>query len=183
MRVFFHAPSYAEARGQGSIEFCQLAYSSIQRYLADSNTRIDTLVLQVGKPGADGRCSLGPAVEFVPTVMRRNVRIFAVLNANVPDVPGSIRIPMECFDCYAESDAPLGVYDAGSANEISDRIAQHLLALIPSGATLQIGLGKVPSLLLRAAPGVADCRRRAHSRSQGSGVLAAALRHQLRYRG
>jgi acyl-CoA hydrolase len=153
MRVFFLAPDHADGRRAGRIEFCPWSYSTIQQHLANPHTQIDSLVVQVGRPGRDGCCPLGAAVEFVPSLLSRKLRVLAVVNPNVPEIAGSLRIPMERFECYADSDAPLAEYAAGGTNETSNRIAEHLLALIPSGATLQIGLGKVPSQLLRGLAG------------------------------
>jgi acyl-CoA hydrolase len=150
MQVFFHAPEYADARRQGTIEFCPFSYSTIFRYLADPATRIDCMVVQVSRPNADGCCSLGPAVEFVPALLQRKCPMFAIVNSCVPHIPGSLCLPLDAFECYANSDMPLAQYDAGPPNAISDAIAAHLRELIPSGATLQVGLGKVPSQLLQA---------------------------------
>jgi acyl-CoA hydrolase len=149
MRVFFLAPNYAGARRNGRIQFCPWAYSTIQQHLASPQTKIDTVIIQVGLPDRDGRCPLGPAGEFVPSLLHRKLRVLAVVNPNVPDLPGCTRVAMERFDCYANSEAPLAEYSAGNSNVASERIAQHLLTLIPPGATLQIGLGKIPSLLVR----------------------------------
>jgi acyl-CoA hydrolase len=150
MQVFFHAPEYAEARRQGNVEYCPFSYSTIFRYLADPATRIDCMVLQVSEPDADGCCSLGPAVEFVAALLQRKCPILAVVNSGVPHIPGSLRLPMDAFECYAKSNVPPAEYDPGPPNAISDVIAGHVGGLIPAGATLQVGLGKVPSQLLQA---------------------------------
>jgi acyl-CoA hydrolase len=178
MAVFFLSATHAAARLAGRIEFFPWSYASIQQHLAGPRASIDTVIVQVGVPDAHGQCSLGPAVEFMPGLLRRVSRVLAVVNPNVPDLPGSPRVPIERFECYADSTAPLAEYSAGEANAASNQIAEHLLPLIPSGCTLQIGLGKVPSQLLR---GVAGLRNVAfHSGMLSDSVLdviaAGALR-------
>jgi len=178
MQVFFLAPNHADARRDGRIEFCPWAYSTIQQHFANPHTKIDTVIVQVGKPDRDGRCPLGPAGEFVPSLLRRKPRMLAVVNPNVPDLAGCMRIPMENFECYANSDEPLAEYSAGNLNAASERIAQNLLTLIPPGATLQIGLGKMPSQLVR---GLAARRELSfHSGMLSDSVLDLAATGALR---
>jgi acyl-CoA hydrolase len=55
-------------------------------------------------------------------------------------------------DCahFVRSAAPLATYDAGAVNSSSAQIAANIAEIIPDGASIQIGLGKVPSQLLLA---------------------------------
>ncbi|MDB5969104.1 MAG: acetyl-CoA hydrolase [Hydrocarboniphaga sp.] len=156
MRVFFMQPAFRQARELGLIDFSPMNYFGIQQHLLDMATPLDSVIVQVSEPDAAGLCSLGPAVEFMPGLLLRAKRILAVINPNVPDVAGAPRIAMDAFHSHAHSTAPLAQYDAGRSNETAERIAAHLATLIPNGATLQLGLGKVPSLLLPALSGHRD---------------------------
>ena len=153
MRVFFMQPAYAELRRQGLIEFAPLNYHGIAQYLSDERTPLDTAIVQVGEPDADGLCSLGPAAEFMPIVLRRARRILAVINDKVPTLVGAPKLSLDRVNAYARSSAALPQYDAGRSNEVATKIAAYLAALIPHGATLQLGLGKIPSQLLPALNG------------------------------
>jgi acyl-CoA hydrolase len=156
MQVFFMQGPYRQAREQGLIEFCPLSYSGIQQALRAPDRPIDSLLVQVSEPDADGLCSLGPSVEFMPVLLPRARRVLGIINPRIPDLPGAPRVSMESFDAVARSDAALAEYDAGAGTPSSERIAAHLASLIPDGASLQIGLGKVPSQLLRALRGHRD---------------------------
>ncbi|WP_428312947.1 acetyl-CoA hydrolase/transferase family protein [Hydrocarboniphaga sp.] len=156
MQVFFMQPAFRDARQQGLLEFSPINYFGIHQYLQDAATPLDSLIVQVGEPDAAGLCSLGPAVEFMPGLLLRAKRILAVINPNVPDLPGAPRVSMEAFTAYARSAAALPQYDAGRSNDAATRIAAHLATLIPDGATLQVGLGKVPSQLLPVLRGHRD---------------------------
>ncbi len=148
--VFFMQACLREAYTEGRIDFRPLSYFGIHRYLTDAATRIDTAVVQVAPPDPGHRCSLGPAVEFMPSVLERASRVFGVINPNVPRLPGSPSVPLERFEIIARSDAPLATYEVGKPSPAAGALVEHLAALIPSGSTLQVGLGKVPSQLLRA---------------------------------
>lgn len=150
MSVFFMQRGFTAARAEDRIDFRPLSYFGIHRYLSDAKTRLDTAVVQVSPPDARGMCSLGPAVEFMPAVMTRVTRRVAIINSNVPRLRGSVSVPLETFHAVARSEAPLATYDVGAASAAAARVVAHLTPLIPHGATVQIGLGKIPSQLLDA---------------------------------
>lgn len=150
MRVFFMQPAFRAARTEGRIEFCPLSYYGVQQHLAHHDTRIDTTIVQVSEPDAQGLCSLGPMVEFMPTLLERGVRILAVVNPRVPQIAGSLQLPLDRCAMFARSTAPLAEYDAGASNPVTDRIVARLAELIPNGAAVQVGIGKVPAQLLPA---------------------------------
>lgn len=149
MGVFFMQRSFHAALAEGRIDFRPLSYFGIHRYLTAPATRIDTVVIQVAPPDSQGQCSLGPAVEFMPSIMAR-ARIIGIVNPNVPTLPGSPSIPMDAFALISRSTAPLATYDVGAPSRAAAALVAHLAPLIPNGATLQIGLGKIPSQLIEA---------------------------------
>jgi acyl-CoA hydrolase len=168
LEVFFMQPAFEVARTEGRVDFMPLNYHGVLRHLTSNTGAPDTLVLQVGEPDAAGLCPVGPSVEFVPALLERGARVLAVLNPNVPRIPGGAFIPLDRMDAFAHSDAPLPTYDAGGSNPVTDRIVAHLAALIPNGATIQVGLGKVPAQLI---PALRDHRDIAFH----SGMLSDAL--------
>jgi acyl-CoA hydrolase len=153
MGTFFMQPSLRAAAAESRIDFRPISYFGIHRFLSDPATRIDTVVLQVAPPDGDGLCSLGPAVEFMPSVLTRATRVFGVINPSMPVLRGSPRVPMDRFAAIARSTVPLATYDVGAPSVSAARVVEHLAGLIPSGATLQVGLGKIPSQLLQALHG------------------------------
>lgn len=150
MAVFFMQRSFDAALAEGRIDFRPLSYFGVHRYLTDPSTRIDTAVIQVAPPDLHGRCSLGPGVEFMPSIIARARRVIGILNPHVPTLPGSPSIPMDTFAVISHSTAPLASYDVGAPSPSAAALVAHLAPLIPHGATLQIGLGKIPSQLIDA---------------------------------
>lgn len=150
MQVFFMQPAFEASRAEGRVAFTPMNYYGVLNHVLSKETGVGTLLLQVSEPDAEGRCSVGPTAEFVPALVERGVRILAVLNPNVPRVPGGVSVPFERFEAVARSNGPLATYDAGGSNPVTDRIVAHLAALIPNGATIQVGIGKVPAQLIPA---------------------------------
>jgi acyl-CoA hydrolase len=148
--TFFMQPSLRAAHAEGRVDFRPLSYFGIHRFLTDPATTIDTAVVQVAPPDPRDQCSLGPAVEFMPSVLARASRVFGVINPNVPRLPGSPSVPMERFAAISHCGAPLATYEVGKPSPAAGALVEHLATLIPSGSALQVGLGKVPSQLLRA---------------------------------
>jgi len=156
MQVFFMQPDFRAGRQQGLIDFSPMTYFGIQQHLLAATTRIDTVIVQLSEPDANGVCSLGPSAEFMPGLLQRAGRILAIINPNIPRLSGAPSLNLASVAAYAQSSAALAQYDAGRSNESSDRIAAHIVGLIPDGATLQAGLGKVPTQMLRALAGHRD---------------------------
>lgn len=148
MSVYFMQPGFAK-HDTGNVHFTPMTYSQIQQSLTMPEA-IDTVLLQVAPPDEHGQCSLGPQGEFLPSVLANCSKILAVINPNVPSLPNSPSIAFDKISAYTESDTPLPVYDAGSENAVSQAIADNIASLIPNGATLQCGLGKVPNQLMAA---------------------------------
>lgn len=142
----FMQPGVAAAHASGRFRHLPLAYSGFLRHIRD-RVSVDTCIVQVAPPDAHGQCSLGPAVEFVPDIIAKGGRVMAVINANVPRIPGSLSLPYAGFAAVVEADAPLRSLPAGGEGGEAGQIADHVAPFITDGATLQIGIGKVPTAI------------------------------------
>ena len=155
------------AQGRGLLRQLVHSYGGFARAIAHGDG-FDTCVAQVAPPDQDGNCSLGAAVEFTPLAARKSRRVMAVINPRMPRIPGAASLPYRDFALVAEIDAPLRAYDVGAPTAQAAAIAERIAGYIDDGATLQIGLGKVPDALLRQ---LTDRRRlRLHSGMLSDGV-------------
>ena len=119
-----------------------------------------------------GPVPLGPAVEFTPIAIRRAKRVVAIVNPQLPAMPGAEAIALDRIDLMTESDEPLRAYDAGGQNDESTRIATVIAAFVEDGATLQVGLGKRTerTLLPAARPARPEAAFR-HAIGRGHGAI------------
>ncbi|WGT27970.1 acetyl-CoA hydrolase/transferase family protein [Pseudomonas marginalis] len=144
----FMQPGLTNAQRTGRYRHLPLSYAGFTRYLED-HVDVDLLVIQVSPANAQGRCSLGPAVEFVPTAQRKSRRTLALINRQTPYIEGSPSLEYASFDYVCEVDTPLPTYSADyDAGALS--IAQDIATLIPHGSALQLGLGKIPTALCKS---------------------------------
>ncbi len=168
--LFMHA-GLAEAQRSGQYRHLPQSYAAMTNWLRQKEP-FDCCVVQVAPPDAEGNCSLGPAVEFTSQVLRRVRRIVAVVNPNVPQVPGGVGIPYSSIATTIESDAPLIAYEVGEVDPATLSIARTVVDYIPDGAVLQTGLGKVPHAIMAA---LHDRRGlRLHSGMLSDGVIGLA---------
>ncbi len=143
----FAYPLPPGTQAMGKHRHCPVPYGTYVSRLALQ--AFDTGIVHVSPPDADGQCSLGAAVELTPIALGRTKRVFAVINPQMPRMPKSARFQLADAAAVAEIDAPLRQYNVGAPSGQSNAIADRIAALVPDGATLQIGLGKVPDALLR----------------------------------
>ena len=142
----FMQPGLRQAQRERRFRHLPLSFAGFVGYLR-GRAPVDTCVVQVSPPDAAGRCSLGAAVEFTALVQGRAGRTLALLNPNMPAIPGAVTLPFSAFDMVCEVDTALPAYDVGAPNEQATVIAGHIASLVEDGAALQAGLGKVPEAL------------------------------------
>ena len=142
---FGYGPRGSQAAGR--MAQVPMSYGAFAAHL--QRAEIDTCVVHVAPPDARGRTSLGAAVEFTPIALCRARRTIAVVNPQVPRVPGAASVTLSEIAHVIEADAPLREYDVGAPTAQSDAIAEGIARFVRDGAALQIGLGKVPDALLR----------------------------------
>ena len=151
----------------GRVDYLPLSYSATWAWLRDVAC-FDTVLVQVAPPDADGNCSLGIACDFTPAVLPRATRILAHINPRMPRTGGP-SIPLARITAAIEQDAPLLEAPDPAADGAMDAVAERVASLVEDGATLQLGLGRLQSAVLRA---VRDRRGlRIHSGMVSDGLL------------
>ncbi|MDO8705388.1 MAG: acetyl-CoA hydrolase/transferase C-terminal domain-containing protein [Sulfuricaulis sp.] len=166
----FMQPGLTAAQRSGRYRALPMSYGGFVRYLTDQ-VDIDLVVVQVAPPDSEGRCSLGPSVEFMPSVLPKSRRVLGLINRRILKLRGAVSIPFDRFDFVCEVDTPLLEYSTDS-DEPTRVIASHIASLISDGCALQTGLGKVPTAL---APLLRNHRNlRLHSGMLSDGMMELA---------
>lgn len=166
--LFAGGPRRAQA--DGAMRHLPYSYGGFCAFL--DAAEFDATVVQVAPPRNSGHASLGLAVEFTPIALRRSRRMIAVVNPNLPDMPGAETIAIADADLVVEVEDEPRPYDVGAPSATAERIAAAVAGFVRDGAALQIGLGKVPDALLR---GLTDRRGlRLHSGMLSDGAIALA---------
>lgn len=172
----FMQPGLRRAQQEGRFRHLPLSFSGFVEHVRD-RAAIDTCIVMVSPPDANGRCSLGAAVEFTPLACARASRTLALVNARMPAIPGARTMHYDAIDLACEVDAPLPTYSPGAPSEQAEIIARQIAHVVEDGSTLQAGLGKVPESLF----GMLHDRRglRLQSGMLGDGAFQLSLTDAL----
>lgn len=168
--TLFKPPPRPNANSAPRLRHLPTTYAGFVRILAADTRGFDLVVVQVAPPDPDGWCSLGLAVEFMPSVLPKARQVIALLNHSMPNFAGAPRLHMSRFAKMVDVDTPLATYLDGPADQVATRISEHIAPFIDDGAVIQAGIGKVPSALVYC---LRDRRRLGiHTGMLGGGVRA-----------
>lgn len=151
--TFFVTPEL-KADGVG-VNFLPLSYTEILARL--SSMRIDAALFMVSPPDAAGQCSFGVSVDFLAELWPQIPVRIAHINPNLPRTHGHPGIPYAELTAVLEAPAPLIVV-SDAEDDTARAIAAHVAALVPDGATIEVGIGKAPNACMRALAGKRDLR-------------------------
>ena len=166
-RTIFLSAELRQSWLEGRVDYLPMTYSATWRWLRDV-ARFDVALVQVAPPDADGNCSLGIACDFTPAAWPNARIVLAHINPAMPRTQGP-SIPYAAITAAIEEETPLLEVPDPAADGAMDAVAEQVAGLIEDGATLQLGLGRLQSAVLRA---VADRRNlRIHSGMVSDGLL------------
>lgn len=133
----------------GRLDLYPVHYSQLPVLLAGP-LKPDVVLLQLSPPDAQGRHSFGVANDFQLGIARRARVVVAEVNARVPFSPHAL-VPADLrIDHVIHSDQALVEAPASARGETSDAVAAHVAALVPDGATLQMGVGSIMDAICQA---------------------------------
>jgi acyl-CoA hydrolase len=111
---------------------------------------LDVAIVQVSPPDKHGYCSLGTSVDIARAAVISSKVVIAQVNPNMPRVHGDAFIHFSKFDAAVWNEDPLPEMSYQQDNNpITDKIGEHIAALVEDGATLQLGIGSIPDSVLR----------------------------------
>lgn len=148
-------------RGQvesGRVDYVPVSSGDLPGLLASGQHRVNVALIQVAPPDEHGMCSLGVSVDVTRAAALAAPVVLAEINPAMPHTGSSSTIPMERITALVQVDEPLSEYVHEPVGEAAARIAPYVARLVPDGATLQVGLGRVPHEMLRHLTGRRDLR-------------------------
>lgn len=130
----------------GTVELVPNHFSEVPALL-QSSTSCSLVVAAAAPPDRHGYFSLGLASDYVASLIGR-VPFFLEVNPQMPRTFGENQIHMSQIVGWVEADYPLVEVPPPPVSDIDRRIAAHVAALIPDGATIQAGIGAIPNAIL-----------------------------------
>lgn len=132
----------------GRADFTPVFLSEIPRLFQENILPIDVALIMVSPPDEHGFCSFGVEVGTTKPAAESARLIIAEVNRQMPRTLGDSFIHVSRLHHIVEVDYPLPEAPQGGSTGAHLQIGQHIAALIPDGATLQMGIGSIPDAVL-----------------------------------
>lgn len=145
---FFIGGNVRKATQAGLADYIPCSLSDTARIIRDGYQPVDGVLLTVSEPDGDGYVSLGTSVDCTLAAVEQAKYVIAQVNRYMPFCYGDARIHASQITAFVRHDVPLIEADFSPLTEQDVAIGKHASALIPDGATLQIGIGSIPNAVL-----------------------------------
>jgi acyl-CoA hydrolase/RimJ/RimL family protein N-acetyltransferase len=133
---------------EGLGDYTPIFLSDIPRLFNAGRLPLDVALIQVSPPDKNGMCSLGVSVDIVKSAADNASLVIAQVNPNMPRTLGDTLIDALEIDVLVPSEAPILEVPAAEVTDVARQIAEYVAALVDDGATLELGIGKIPHSLL-----------------------------------
>ena len=144
-RALFIGPNARQAVNEGRADFVPIFLSDVPRLFDSGALPLDAVFVNVTPPDEHGFCSLGTSVEAMHAAIRSARTVIAQLNRAMPRTLGDSFIHVSQIDLGVEVDQPPYEHEIGPIGPVERRIGEHVAALVPDGATIQLGIGGIPA--------------------------------------
>lgn len=148
--AFFIGANVREAVQAGRADFMPVFLSEIPRLICTRRVPIDVALIQVSVPDAHGQVSLGVSVDVVRAAVASASLVIAEVNPNMPRTHGDSFVRVSDISLLVPVDRPILEMPTEQPDSVALAIGEHVAGLVPNGATLQTGIGKIPSAVLGA---------------------------------
>jgi acyl-CoA hydrolase/RimJ/RimL family protein N-acetyltransferase len=146
---FFVGSDNRLAVAQGKADYIPISIAQVTALLQNRRIPIDTALIQVSLPDRYGYVSLGVSVDVVHAAISNATKVVAEINPNMPRTMGATFVHVDGIDRFVWADVPVIEYIHEPADEVGSQIARYIAGIIGDGATLQVGVGRIPSEAMR----------------------------------
>lgn len=150
VNALFLGEDTRKAVQKGQADYTPCFLSEIPSLFTDRVLPVDVALIQLSPPDAEGYCSLGVTVDVVRTAAESARYVIAQINDLMPRTTGNTRIHMNDIDAHIEVSVPIPELPVGTFTKEVEKIGRYVALLIEDGATLQMGIGKIPDAVLKA---------------------------------
>ena len=145
----FAGPPVRRAINEGRADFVPVFLSDIPALFQSGRIPLDVALVQLSPPDKHGYTTLGTSVDTALAAAHSARYVIAEINDRMPRSHGNTLLHLERVHAFTHSNHPLYEHARTHPSPVEDEIGQHAAALIPDGATLQMGIGAIPDAVLR----------------------------------
>lgn len=131
----------------GNCWFLPVQFRENPKFYEECRPTFDVAMLQVAPMDKSGNFNFGPQVGEYWGILKNSKKIIVEVNKKMPVNHGIENcINISQIDYIVEgSDTPIPTIHAKEANDVEKKMAEHIVKLIESGSTLQLGTGGFPN--------------------------------------
>jgi 4-hydroxybutyrate CoA-transferase len=144
-RALFIGPNARAAVNEGRADYVPVFLSDVPRLFRSGALALDAVFVNATPPDAHGFCSLGVSVEAMHAAIAAARTVIVQFNRAMPRTLGDSFIHVNDIDLAVEADQVPYPLHAAPIGEVESRIGAWVAELVPDGATLQLGIGAIPS--------------------------------------
>ena len=148
VNCFFIGANLRKAVQEGRAQYISVFLSEIPTLFRQKIIQIDVALIHVSTPDEHGYCSLGVSVEIAPAVLETAKYIIAQVNPNMPRTTGDSFIRQSKIDAMVAVNDNILEAVVETPDETDYKITDYVASSIKDGATLQMGIGKIPNAVL-----------------------------------
>jgi len=131
----------------GRADYTPVSLGDIERLFEDE-LRIDVAFVQTTPPDEHGFLSLGIGPDCTLTAARHASRVIVEMNDQMPRALGDTFLHVSAATAIVAVSRPLQELRAAPMDPLHVQLARRVAALVPDGATLQLGIGGIPGAVL-----------------------------------
>lgn len=146
--AFFIGANVRQAVQEGRADFMPVFLSEIPHLIASGRVRIDVALIQVSPPDRHGYVSLGVSVDIVRSAVDTAAVVLAEVNPHMPRTLGDSFLHVDRIAALVPVSDPLPERRPEPLDDAVREIGRNVASLIPDGATLQMGIGRIPDAVL-----------------------------------
>ena len=154
--AFFIGDNTRAAVAEGRADYTPVFLSELPGMFRSGRIRLDAALIQVSPPDRHGFVSLGVSVDVTRAAVEAARVVIAEVNPRMPRTLGDTFIPVDDIDALVEHDAPVIELESKVPGDVAKAIGHNIARLVEDGATIQIGIGGIPSACARALAGKRD---------------------------
>ena len=146
----FIGPNLREAVATGGADYIPVFLSEVPALFCKGILPVNVALIHVSPPDRHGFCSLGVSVDVSRAAVHVADQVVAQINRNMPRSHGDGLIHISNIDYAVEVSDRLPEMGAHQLTEAELAIGQACADLVEDGATLQTGIGAIPTAVLAA---------------------------------
>jgi acyl-CoA hydrolase len=142
---------------RGTVGVLPANFDDLPRVLVERGRPL-VLLVQVG-PEIDGTHTLGMSVDYTHALLDRARLVVAEVNDELPQTSAP-RVPATALHARVPTSRALPVLVRAELTDVQRRIGKSVAALVPDGATVQLGIGALANAVGESLSGHRDLRVR-----------------------